>query len=108
MATPISTALKFFRSDKWGEEYFNDLFVGDIHKGNIYHFDLSTNRTELIFPGGSLEGKIALFPEDVMPLVFANGFGGITDLQMGYEDGYLYALTSDGTRYRIGPSRIAE
>ena len=43
-----------------------------------------------------------------MPLVFANEFGGITDLQMGYEDGYLYALTSDDTIYRIGPSRIAE
>jgi glucose/arabinose dehydrogenase len=98
------TALKFFNSKQLGEEYVNDLFVGDIHKGNIYHFELNANRTELVFPEGPLSGKIAYFPDDPMRLVFAHGFGGITDLQIGNEDGYLYVLSYSGDIYRIVPS----
>lgn len=101
------TALKFFNSDKLGEEYLNDLFVGDIHKGNIYRFELNANRTELVFPKGPLDGKIAYFPEDPTPLVFSHGFGGVTDMQIGYEDGFLYVLSYNGNIYRIVPSHIS-
>ena len=43
------TALKFFDSDKLGKKYENDLFVADIHNGNVYHFDLNKKRTGLSF-----------------------------------------------------------
>jgi len=52
------TALKFFNSDKYGKEYQNDMFVADWHNGNIYHFDLNEERTELAL-AGNLTDKIA-------------------------------------------------
>jgi hypothetical protein len=36
-------------------------------------------------------------------IIFAKGFGAITDLEVGPYDGYLYVLTFDGTIYRIVP-----
>ena len=32
------TAVTFMTSDKLGAEYKNDMFVGDVHNGRIYHF----------------------------------------------------------------------
>jgi aldose sugar dehydrogenase len=43
------TAIRFLNSDKLGKQYENDIFVGDIINGNIYHFDLNKERTELLF-----------------------------------------------------------
>ena len=34
------TALKFLDSNKLGKEYENNMFVGDIKNGNLYHFKL--------------------------------------------------------------------
>ena len=54
------TALKFLNSDnKLGIQYVNDMFVGDVHNGNIYHFDLNEARTDLILGGGLLADKVA-------------------------------------------------
>jgi glucose/arabinose dehydrogenase len=41
--------------------------------------------------------------DELKSVIFGKGFGIITDLQVG-PDGYLYALTIDGTIYRIIPS----
>ena len=35
------TAIKFLNSDKLGRYYQDDMFVGDIINGNIYHFKLN-------------------------------------------------------------------
>ena len=49
--------------------------------------------------------KISNTPQDSQPLIFASGFdGGITDLQVGPDDGYLYVLTFAGSIYRIVPT----
>ena len=53
------TALKFLNSDKLGMQYVNDMFVGDVHNGWIYHFDLNEARTDLILGGGLLADKVA-------------------------------------------------
>src|SRR5215217_4166234 len=45
------TAVKFLNSDKLGMQYVNDMFVGDVHNGWIYHFDLNEDRTDLILDG---------------------------------------------------------
>ena len=42
------TAIKFLGSDKLGKQYENDMFVGDFHNGNLYHFDLDQDRSGLI------------------------------------------------------------
>ena len=52
------TAIKFLDSDVLGRDYQNDMFVGDIHNGRVYHFDLDDDRTELDLDG-SLDDKIA-------------------------------------------------
>jgi glucose/arabinose dehydrogenase len=98
------TALKFFNSVKLGKQYQNDLFVGDYKNGNIYHFKLNQARTGLVL-NGTLANKISNTPQDSQPLIFASGFdGGITDLQVGPNDGYLYVLTFSGSIYRIVPT----
>src|ERR671919_1939600 len=42
------TAIKFLDSDKIGKQYQNDMFVGDFHNGNLYHFDLDQDRSGLV------------------------------------------------------------
>jgi glucose/arabinose dehydrogenase len=97
------TALTFLNSSKFGKQYENDMFVADVLNGNIYDFKLNQNRTALQLPS-TLVDKVANSTEDSNPLIFARGFGGITDLQVG-PDGYLYVLSyTEGTIYRIVPS----
>src|SRR6187200_705325 len=99
------TALKFFDSEKLGKQYQNNMFVGDIKNGNLYNFKLKQDRTGLVLNDTTLSNKISNTPQDSQPLIFASGFeGGITDLQVGPEDGYLYVLTFAGSIYRITPS----
>jgi glucose/arabinose dehydrogenase len=100
------TALKFFEGDGYGLNYQNDMFVGDVNGGKIYHFDLNQNRTMLTLDG-QVENKVVENP-DQMPekMVFGEGFGKITDIQQGPDEN-IYLLTyhdSDGVVYRIVPA----
>jgi glucose/arabinose dehydrogenase/predicted MPP superfamily phosphohydrolase len=96
------TAIKFLDSDKFGSEYRNDLFVSDIKNGNVYHFDLNPDRKSLVLDG-PLSDKIANTPVELDGVKFAEGFSGISDLEVG-PDGYLYVLAYvKGTIYRIVP-----
>jgi hypothetical protein len=36
-------------------------------------------------------------------IILGQGFGVITDIQVGPDDGYLYILTLQGSLYRIVP-----
>jgi len=97
------TALKFLDSSKLGKKYENDLFVGDVHQGNLYHFELNKDRTGLSL-AGPLSDKIANSTEELKDIIFAQGLGFITDIEVGY-DGYLYVLSYvDRSIYRIIPN----
>jgi aldose sugar dehydrogenase len=99
------TAVKFLNSDKLGAEYGNDMFVGDIVNGRIYHFELNQDRTELILDG-LLADKVAATESvtELEQIIFAEEFGGITDLEIG-PDGYLYVVSlGHGAIYRILPA----
>lgn len=98
------TALIFLHSDRLGEQYQNDIFVGSIVTGNIYHFDLNQDRTQLVLTG-ELEDKIAETRETgEQDIVFGEGFAGISDLEVG-PDGYLYVVSlGQGKIFRIVPS----
>ena len=102
--TPIApTALTFLNTSKLGKQYENDMFVADVLNGNIYDFKLNQNRTDLQLPS-TLVDRVANSTADSNPLIFARGFGGITDLQVG-PDGYVYILSyTGGAIYRIVPS----
>jgi aldose sugar dehydrogenase len=98
------TAVKFFHSDRLGEDYKDDMFVGSIVKGDIYHFDLNQNRTQLIL-SGDLKDKIAETSETgAENIVFGENFAGISDLEVG-PDGYLYVVSlGQGKIFKIVPS----
>ena len=78
------------------------MFVGDINNGRIYHFGLNNNRTELAL-NGPLADKIANSTNELQDIIFGQGFGGITDIEVG-PDGYLYIVSIDaGKIFRIVP-----
>lgn len=102
--TVAPTSLLFFNSDKLGQEYQNDLFVGSAKNGTIFHFDLNENRTHLDLDG-PLSDRVADTSEELGDVTFAKGIGLVTDLEVG-PDGYLYVLTSikyDAVLFRITP-----
>jgi aldose sugar dehydrogenase len=98
------TSVLFFNSDKLGDEYDNDLFVGSVKNGTLYHFDLNEDRTQLDLDG-PLADKIADTSAELQDGIFSKRLGIITDLQVG-PDGNMYVLADykrDGTIFRLSP-----
>ena len=105
--TVAPTALKFLNSDKLGKQYENDIFVGDVNYGRIYHSDLNNNRTGLAL-NGPLADTIANSTNELQDIIFGQGFGGVTDIEVG-PDGYLYVVSiANGAIYRIVPSNSTQ
>jgi glucose/arabinose dehydrogenase len=104
-STVGATELKFFDSDKLGGGYQKDMFVGDFHNGNLYHFDLDKDRKELVL-NGQLADKVANSKDELQNIIFGQGFDGITDIEVG-PDGYLYVVSIHlKAIYRIVPNNI--
>ena len=99
------TAIKFLSSDKLGDKYENTIFIGDVDNGNLYNFKLNEDRTGLALEG-PLADKIADTPQELQEggVVLGQGFGVITDIQIGPDDGFLYILALNGSLYRIVPN----
>jgi aldose sugar dehydrogenase len=104
---PVATGMKFLTSDKLGKQYQNDLFVGGFLDGKIYNFSLNADRTHLALPQSLLSPDVdsgLLASSDLPtadPIIFGEGFGGITNLVVG-PDGYLYVVAiGTGDIYRI-------
>jgi glucose/arabinose dehydrogenase len=100
------TALIFLNSTQLGSQYLDDMFVGSVQGGSIFHMELTKNRTDLSLPT-SLADRIVTKDKRAL-LLFAEGFEIVTDLQVGPNDGYLYVVSGDrstntGTIYRIIP-----
>ena len=89
--SPGLTSILFFNSSKLGSKYANDMLVGDFHNGNIYNFKLYPNRTTLILPP-PIADKVVDAKNETQSVIFAKGFGAITDMEIG-PDGYLYVLS---------------
>ena len=111
LQTIAPTALKFLNSDKLGRQYENTIFMGDVNTGRLYDFKLNQDRTALAIPADSqLANKTAITPDEMEQqgggggVILGQGFGTITDIQVGPDDGYLYILTLRGSIYRIVPS----
>jgi glucose/arabinose dehydrogenase len=97
------TAIKFIDSDRYGDEFKNDLLVGDINNGYLYHFDLNNERDMLLL-NGTLADKLASFKEELEDIIFMDGFKGITDIQVS-PDGYIYVLGNQSI-YKILPNKV--
>lgn len=102
------TDIEFFESSRFGKEFENNVFTGDINNGNLYFFKVNATRSGIDTgkfsdnKGNSLDDKVVDNKAELERVVFANGFDGrITDIETG-NDGYLYILTYfDGRIYRI-------
>jgi glucose/arabinose dehydrogenase len=102
----VPTGIAFLNSNnKISSVYKNDdMFVADAKNGNIYHFKLNPHRIGLLLPKGPLADGVANSFDSLDQIIFAKGFGAITDLKVNPYDGYLYVLTfNQGTIYRIVP-----
>ncbi|CAN5526624.1 hypothetical protein BH18THE1_BH18THE1_14820 [soil metagenome] len=101
------TALAFLDSDKLGQQYTNDMFVGSAKKGTLFHFDLKPDRESLDLID-DLTDLVYSKKDDSSKIVFGENFGVVTDLKVG-PDGYLYVVsgsgeTGKGAIYRIVPN----
>jgi aldose sugar dehydrogenase len=98
------TSIVFLNSDNLGSEYRNDILVGAVHNGLIYHLKLNQEGNDPVLPPALakryVQNPINSGTEDI---VFGSGFGGITDLEVG-PDGYLYVVSiGQGKVFRILP-----
>ena len=101
------TAIKFLNSTALGPQYENDLFVGDINHGRLYHFDLNQDRTGLVLEG-VLEDKVATNVGELSSAIFGTGLRSVTDIEVG-SDGYMYVLLfGPGKIFRIAPASVQE
>jgi aldose sugar dehydrogenase len=94
------TSIKFLDTEKLGEEYKNDIFVGDAN-GTLYHFELNKDRTGLEL-AGALSDKIANDDSELKNSIVAHGLNTITDIKVG-PDGYVYVLSFAGKIYKVSP-----
>jgi aldose sugar dehydrogenase len=101
------TDIEFYDSDKLGDDYTNNIFVGDANNGDLYYFEVDEDRSGLRFgQAGLSDDLIASNERQRAEVIFGTDFpSSITDIETG-PDGYLYVLTfhpTHGTISRIVP-----
>jgi aldose sugar dehydrogenase len=95
------TDIEFLASNKLGDKYTNNVFVGDINNGNLYFFQMNEGRNGFNLASPGLDDKVVDNSQELDSVVLGSGFGGITDIETG-PDGYLYVLSyDDGIIYKI-------
>lgn len=100
------TALIFLETDKLGAEYKNDILVGSVERGIIYHFPVTDDRKSLSLTD-DLADLVFNKKDNASQIIFGQNFGIVTDMEVG-PDGYLYVVSGDrgtdkGAIYRIVP-----
>lgn len=94
------TDIESLNSNRLGERYENNVFVGDINNGNLYFFQVNEARDGFVLEGG-LSDLVADTGSELAAITLGTGFKGITDIETG-PDGNLYVLSYlDGRIYRI-------
>jgi glucose/arabinose dehydrogenase len=106
--TVAPTAIAFINSKIFGEEYENDLLVGSVKQGRIFHFDLNQTRTGLDLQSiEELADKMADDDEELEPVTLGRNFGVITDIEINPFDGAIYVVdgqSKNGKIYQIHPN----
>ena len=108
--TVAPTAIAFINSTIFGKEYENDLLVGSVKQGRIFHFDLNQTRTGLDIPSSeALADKMANVDEELRPVTLGKNFGVITDIEINPYDGKIYVVDGkpkNGKIYQISPKNL--
>jgi len=95
----ISPTALSFAPHSFGK--FEDwLFVGDCIGGNIYKFKLNLERDGFIFNDESLQDLIFTEGDNLSEILFAKGFGCVTDIE--FHDGKMFVVSlAHGKIYEI-------
>jgi glucose/arabinose dehydrogenase len=103
-SSPVApTDLHFYEGSRLGSAYRNDLFVGDVNTGSLFHFDLTSQRKSLRLSGPlsdyivNNEGDLI---DELGDVILGEGFGTISDILSGPGGMFVLSL-SDGTLFRI-------
>jgi aldose sugar dehydrogenase len=102
--TIAPTAITFIDSKIFGEEYENDLLVGSVKQGRIFHFNMNETRTGLDLPTEQLGDQMADIDEELEPVTLGRNFGIITDIEINPYDGKIYVVdgqSKNGKIYQI-------
>jgi glucose/arabinose dehydrogenase len=96
------TAIHFQRGTALGEHYAGDLFVAAHNSMELYHFDLTLDRSGIASAGPVLADSVADTSAERDLVRWATGVGVVTDMDTG-PDGALYVLSYSGmaTLYRV-------
>jgi glucose/arabinose dehydrogenase len=103
------TGIVFLNSVALGQQYQNDVFVGDFNTGTLYHFRPNAARDRFVFQHAGLADMVADSEAELQELIFGTGFGGMSDLKVG-PDGLLYILSlTEGKIFvvSLGPDTLA-
>jgi len=93
------TGIEFMKSSALGQEYKNNIFVGDYNNGNLYYFEVNSTRTG-IKPAPGLSGLIVANDDQLSAVTF--GTYSTLNIKTGPKDGFLYVLSiNDGSIYRL-------
>ena len=90
------------------QQYANDVFVGDVNTGTLYHFKPTSARDGFHFATPELAADLVADSgnpvDNLQEIIFGTGFGGdfagITDLKVG-PDGRLYVLSIQGKIFAV-------
>jgi glucose/arabinose dehydrogenase len=89
--TIAPTGIAFLRGSALGAAYDDDILVAG-YNGSIYNLRLNSNRNGISSPNAGLDDRVADPGDNLTPIDFASGFGGISDLKVG-PDGFLYGVS---------------
>ena len=99
--TVAPTAITFIDSKIFGEEYENDLLVGSVKQGRIFHFNLNETRTGLDLSSEQLGDKMANVDEELESVTLGRNFGIITDIEINPYDGKIYVVDGQSKNGKI-------
>ena len=81
-----------FTSPQGFGKYKDSVFVGDCNNGNVYRFQLNQNRDGFVFNSPDLADNEVNIGDSMKEIVFATGFGCISDVVTG-PDGMIYVTS---------------
>jgi glucose/arabinose dehydrogenase len=98
--TNAPTGLAFLANSSLDANYRDALLVGDNNNGNLYLFRLNGARTGFVL-GGVLADLVADDTTEQNLVRFGQGFGPITDIQIGPNGAVYVTSIGNGTVYRL-------
>ncbi len=89
------TTISFMRGSGIGAHYDGDAFVAAHNSMDIYHFEVSADRTTLVMPEVSVADRVSDTSTERDLFLWGTDMGVVTDIETG-PDGALYILRISG------------